>query len=502
MLINASRSRDILECIASLSSDEVATPPAVANQVLDLLPVEVWSNKDLRWLDPACKTGVFLREAARRLMEGLKDSIPDETERRKHIFTNMLHGYALTELTAQMSRRSLYYNKDASDKKLSVVQFRRSEGNIVHQQLDHQYRESGTCERCSAAKKDFDRPGNLERHAYDFIHMEEVEVEKMRFDVVVGNPPYQLNNGESSAFPIYQYFVEQAFKLRPRYVAMIIPSRWFAGGKGLDEFRGRMLASRNFKTLVDFPDAEDVFAGVEIKGGVCYFLWDSGHNGPCEFISMLEGQESSRSVRFLNQHDGVFIRFNEALPLVERIKREESAFMAPLVSSQTPFGLITSFSDFADGPGKGRVKVYTRGSETKWVERRQISRHQEWLDAWKVLVPVGSGSGSAAADVILGNMIVAGPGTACTQTYLVIGPFESEQIAESVRSYLRTKVVRFLIAILKNTQHVRASLLSYVPVVDWGKEWNDDMLINRWNITATELAFIHSRVLPYKGDSE
>jgi site-specific DNA-methyltransferase (adenine-specific) len=207
-------------------------------------------------------------------------------------------------------------------------------------------------------------------------------------------------------------------------------------------------------------------------------------------------------VRFLNQHDGAFIRFNEALPLIERIKRKETAFMAPLVSAQTPFGLITSFSGFVDGPSKDRVLVYTRGSETKWVERHQITRHREWLDEWKVLVPVGSGSGSAAADVILGNMIVAGPGTACTQTYLVIGPFESKQIAESVRSYLQTTVARFLIAILKNTQHVRAFLLSYVPVVDWDKEWDDNMLIARWNITATELAFIHSRVLPYRGDSE
>jgi site-specific DNA-methyltransferase (adenine-specific) len=283
---------------------------------------------------------------------------------------------------------------------------------------------------------------------------------------------------------------------------MIIPSRWFAGGKGLDEFRGRMLASKNFKILVDFPDAEDVFAGVEIKGGVCYFLWDSGHDGPCEFISMLAGRESSRSLRYLNQHDGVFIRFNEALPLVERIKRLEKTFMAPIVSAQTPFGLITSFSEYVDGPGKDRVKVYTRGSETKWVERRQITRHRDWLDQWKVFVPVGSGSGSASADVILGNMVVAGPGTACTQTYLVIGPFESRQIAESVRSYLQTTVVRFLIAILKNTQHVRAFLLSFVPTVDWSKEWNDDMLIERWGITPTELTFIHSRVLPYRGDSE
>ena len=500
MLINASRSRDILECIASLSSDEVATPPAVANQVLDLLPAEVWSNKDLRWLDPACKTGVFLREAARRLMEGLKESIPDETERRKHIFTKMLHGYALTELTAQMSRRSLYYNKDASNKKLSVVPFKVKDGNILHPQLDHTYRESGTCERCSASKKHFDRPGNLERHAYGFIHLEEEEADKMQFDVVVGNPPYQLNNGESSAFPIYQYFVEQAFKLRPRYVAMIIPSRWFAGGKGLDEFRERMLASRNFKTLVDFPDAEDVFTGVEIKGGVCYFMWDSSHNGPCEFISIQDGEEASRSTRFLNAHEGAFIRFNEALALVERVKSSENEFMAPLVSSQTPFGLISSFNSFAPGPGKGRVKIFSRGNSDNWVEPHQITRHAEWVDQWKVLVPKGSGSGSANADVILGKMIVAGPGTACTQTYLVIGPFQNQREAESVQSYLETTVVRFLIAILKSTQDVRAFLFSYVPIVDWKIHWTDEKLIERWNITPLELAFIKTRVLPPRVD--
>ena len=494
MLINASRSRDSLECIASLSSDEVATPPAVANQVLDLLPVEVWSNKDLKWLDPACKTGVFLREAARRLMEGLKDSIPDETERRKHIFTNMLHGYALTELTAQMSRRSLYYNKDASSKKLSVVPFKSEEGNIQFSGQDHPYNTNGKCNICGAGKEVFGAPGNRERHAYDFIHSEEGD---MKFDIVVGNPPYQLESGgfAAQATPIYNKFVEQAFKLQPRYIAMIIPSRWFTGGLGLDSFRARMLASEQFRELVDYTDPGELFPGVEIKGGVCYFLWDRDYVGPATVTTVQEGRRSPSSERYLGQFGDVFVRFNEALPVLEKLRKANTSAMDSMVSATNPFGIATNFKNYVENPKDGYIRLAT-GDGIKWVSPREIKSNNQLVPFHKVLISKAYGAGDGYPHQIIGKPVYLPPDSASTMTYLVAGAFNTKAEADSFISYLNTRLVRFLIALRKPTQHVIGKSFSFVPVQDWDGVWNDEALYKKYQISKAEIAFIESIVRP------
>jgi site-specific DNA-methyltransferase (adenine-specific) len=499
MLINASRSRDILECIASLSSDEVATPPAVANQVLDLLPVEVWSNKDLKWLDPACKTGVFLREAARRLMEGLKDSIPDETERRKHIFTKMLHGYALTELTAQMSRRSLYYNKDASSKKLSVVPFKRKEGNIQFSGQDHPYTPNGKCNICGAGKEVFGAPGNRERHAYDFIHSEE---EPVKFDVVVGNPPYQLNDGGgggkgSSASPIYQLFVEQAFKMRPRYIAMIIPSRWFVGGKGLDGFRRRMLQSTNFRNLFDFPDAEDLFPGVDIGGGICYFLWDRDFNGPCSVVTSMHGNAGAPLSRKLGDHGEVFVRFNEALPILAKVQSKGYAGMDTLVSSRKPFGTEANTVEYRESPRVNDIELLT-SLGVKYINRREITTNVEAIDRDKVFVGKAYGERGDFPYWIIAEPKVAAPGAVCSETYLMIGPLDNRRKAQGIAKFLTTKFARFLIALRKPTQNITKDAFQFVPVVDMEKNWTDEMLYAEFGINLEEQLFIASIVKEWK----
>jgi site-specific DNA-methyltransferase (adenine-specific) len=491
MLINASRSRDILECIASLSSDEVATPPAVANQVLDLLPAEVWSNKDLRWLDPACKTGVFLREAARRLMEGLKGSIPDEAERRKHIFTKMLYGYALTELTAQMSRRSLYYNKDASSKKLSVVTFSHESGNIAFSGQDHPYNTNGKCNICGADEKMFSAPGNRERHAYDFIHSKEGD---MKFDVVVGNPPYQLNDGGgggkgSSASPIYQLFVEQAFKLRPRYIAMIIPSRWFVGGKGLDSFRRRMLQSSNFRNLFDFPDAEDLFPGVDIGGGICYFLWDRDYDGPCSVVTSMQGQAGEPLSRKLGDHGEVFVRFNEALPILDKVQSKAYAGMDTLVSSRKPFGAEANTVEYRETPRANDIELLT-SLGVKYINRREITTNVEAIDRHKVFVGKAYGERGDFPYWIIAEPKVAAPGSVCSETYLMIGPLASERQAEGVANFLKTRFARFLIALRKPTQNITKDAFQFVPVMDMEVAWTDEMLYNEFKITSEEQKFI------------
>lgn len=478
---------DILDCIANLSSDEIFTPPAVANLLLDHLPQEVWSNPELKFLDPACKTGVFLRECARRLLVGLEPVIPDETARREHIFKNMLFGLSITELTGMMSRRSLYYSKDASGEN-SVVKFDQPQGNISFKRSEHTYK-AGKCEVCGSVYKDLERGEDYENYAYEFIHSKDVE--KMKFDVIIGNPPYQIEDGGASrsASPIYHLFVNQAFRLKPRYVAMIIPSRWFAGGKGLDSFREQMLASKNFRVLADYPNASELFPSVEIKGGVCYFLWDEKYEGPCEVTTYQNGEIGSVSSRFLGEHGDVFIRFNEALPILSKIQKKAKSYVDELVGPRKPFGMPTNFTDFAKTKNKFTYEIYANGGKFL-VDKRHVTANLEWVDKWKVLTSNGYGAGEGYPHQIIGVPIVAEPNSVCTETYIVCGVFDTEKEARNYETYMRTRFFRFFVALRKNTQHVTQSRFKFVPQVDLSKVWTDELLFKEFGLNKEEQQFI------------
>lgn len=486
------RAPDILDCLANLSSDEVFTPPNIAGRMLDLLPSEVWTDPTLKWLDPACKSGVFLREAAGRLMVGLTKHFPDEAERREHIFKNMMYGVAITELTALITRRSLYYSKDASGE-YAVVPFSTPAGNIVQRRAEHKYVDR-KCVICGSPDDlDADTRAGLENYAYTFIHEEDIF--EMKFDVIIGNPPYQLEDGGygASATPIYQHFVRRAKALQPRFMSFIIPARWYAGGKGLDDFRAEMIADRSISHLVDYPKLFEVFPGVEIKGGVCYFLRDSLYNGDCEVTTVIDGERISSAKRDLRLGGDVLIRSNEAVSILDKVRSKGEATLDQQVSARKPFGLPTNFRGSAKSK-TATVLLYQNGGQAH-VAPSAIEKNASWVAKWKTLTPYAADGHGRVPEKVLGVSFAAGPNEACTETYLVAGVYDSKKEAENLAHYLQTKFVRLLVSLRKHTQHVNQSKFAFVPKLDMKKRWTDAELYQRYELTEDEIAHIEAQIL-------
>ena len=502
MLASTTPRADILEVISNLSSDEVFTPPPVANAVLDLLPEDVWSDPSLRWLDPGAKTGVFLREAARRLMEGLEDEIPDEDKRREHILNNMLFGAAITELTALMARRSLYCSKEANGE-TSMAQMANPEGNIFFERVEHSFDKSSRCTECGGSKEQLERGDERENYAYAFIHEDGrnkmSEVMEMRFDVIVGNPPYQMDGGGggTNATPLYNLFVDQAVDLNPAYISMVTPSRWLAGGRGLDDFRSRMLSDKRIRSLVDYLKMDAVFPGVDFEGGVSYFLWDRDHPGECHVTHVRDAETVGPDARELDEFD-VFVRDEKAATILRKVIKRDEESVISLLSGDTPFGLSTNFAAYRPrkaGSGDIRLHLVKGGKrEVGWIDQSVVRKSVELVDAWKVLVPQSYGERGAIPAQVLGPMKVAAPGSACTQTYLAVGPFDTNEQAHNFATYARTRFFRFLVSLRKISQHAFRSTYTWVPQQDWDLEWTDDALYEHYGINKNEQAYIEEMI--------
>lgn len=520
------RNPDVLTCIANLSNDEVFTPPEFANQILDTLAAswaadhdgaDLWADKSVRFLDPFTKSGVFLREITSRLTTGLKDEIPDLQKRVDHILTKQIFGIGITHLTSLLARRSVYCSKFANGKHSVAKSFKDERGNIWFERMEHTW-VGGKCKFCSAPKATFDRKEGQETHAYAFIHTNNIKARlneifggNMQFDVIIGNPPYQMDDGGfgASAAPIYQKFVEQAKNLEPRYLSLVVPARWFAGGKGLDEFRESMLADKRLRSIDDYLLSGEVFPGVDIRGGVCYFLWNRDNPGFCRVSTHFKDWPVSTATRpLLEEGADVFLRFNEAVPILKKIVakecggREVSSLALPedrrfdrLVSSARAFGLRTFFKGKST-KSRGDVIVYQNGG-TSYTPRSAVTVGVELIDRWKVFISAAYGAGSdPMPSKVLGRSFVGEPGSISTETYLCIGPFASETEAKSVSSYLACRLTRFLVLMRKPSQHATRKVYTFLPTQKWDKQWTDADLYTKYGLTEEEIAFVEKVVRP------
>lgn len=497
---------DVLSCLANLSSDEVFTPPDVANKLLDMLPQELFENPDTTFLDPAAKSGVILREIAKRLINGLEPQFPDLQERLDHIFHKQIFGIAITEITSLLARRSVYCSKYPNSD-FSVTSFENAQGNIRYKRVSHTWKD-GKCIFCGAAQSQYERSNELETHAYELIHMiKPEEIFNMKFDVIISNPPYQLSDGgaQASAKPIYNFFVEQAKRLKPRYLTMIVPARWYAGGKGLDEFRDSMLSDIHIKELHDFPNTDDCFPGVNIRGGVCYFLWDRDYDNLSNKVKVVTHDNKNEKVIYRDLKYGglnIFVRYGQSLTILDKVMAScGSDVLAAHVSARKPFGLSTDFIKTAQFRSKKdgmnyAIPCYGKGMKLGYVEFNDIPNHQDWIGRWKIFTSRANNIGTELNDDNLNTFI--GRKEICTESYIVIGADLdlTKEAATNLAEYLHTKFARFCHSLAKASQDATSKTYRFVPMQDFTRSWSDEELYKKYSLTQEEIDFIEETIKP------
>ena len=496
MELNKNYNPDILTCISNLSSDEVFTPPEIAKLILDNLPKEIWEDENIKFLDPVSKTGVFLREITSRLINGLEKKIPNLEKRINHILRNQVYGLSITELTSLISRRTLYCSKYANSE-FSISKFNDVEGNIKFINSKHKWNQKNVCEYCGVNKELYDRNKKLENYAYSFIHEQNLDnIFNMKFDVIVGNPPYQMSDGGAvaSAKPIYQKFVETAKKLNPRYLTMIIPSRWFSGGKGLDDFREEMLNDKRISKIFDFPNSSDCFPGVEIKGGVCYFMWERDYSGECEITNINNNKKNFLKRPLLEKDLNFFIRYNQSISIIRKVLKLNENKFDTLVSSRKHFGIDTTFRGKSK-KNENDLKIFHNGG-FGYVNEKKIYNGRNDIEKHKVYITMAYGAGETYPHQIINKPFYGEPKSVCTETYLQIGPFKSKKTCENVISYIHTKFFRFLVLMIKNTQHATKNVYRLVPVQDFENKLDDKNLYKKYNLTENEIKFIDEMIRP------
>lgn len=548
--------RDILSLFEALNNHEVFTPPRIARAMLDLIPGEVWSNPATKVLDPCTKSGVFLREAFYKIYEALKGNGAYKDDSGKwydfsnhqdlinHILRNMLFGIATSELTGYVARRTLYGVMEANvDKQIAAVEcFEKSSNyrtwteterlafigrNKFNDYYDHKlfaipeysgFEAEGNIfyPAAEVRKKVYELESfEIEDTYFPFIessteHAKIIDIRsgKMKFDVIIGNPPYQVSDGGfgASARPLYHEFVDQAKKLNPRYISMIIPARWYAGGRvgDLTRFRDTMLRDTRLKELHDFANATDCFPGVQLKGGVNYFLWDNSYNGPCEVVSHSGSQVVSRARRYLLEEGfDTFIRDNEAISIIEKVRARGESSFSELVSANDPFGFDVRVKgsmkrvkpDYKLTPFLDAVYFYYNGwrkTGVGYIDKKYVRKNIDWLEKPKLFVPKAIGSGDRKVDLI--KPFQPELNSCSSETYLVIGPFETDVQLRNAKSYINTKFFHFLVSLKKITQEARRGVYEFVPSQDFNEEWDDIKLYKKYGLSSVEVRFIEENV--------
>ena len=517
-----SRNPDVLTCIANLSNDEVFTPPEFANRMLDTLAeawaanhggANLWADKTVKFLDPCTKSGVFLREITSRLTKGLEQEIPNLEKRVNHILTRQVFGIGITQITSLLARRSVYCSKHATGNHSIAKSFASDDGNIWFKRLKHSW-DGDQCKYCGAGKSVFDRAEGLETHAYAFIHtdniksrLDEIFGGNMQFDVIIGNPPYQMDDGGvGGAMPLYQKFVQSAKSLQPRFLSMVTPSRWFAGGRGLDKYREEMLSDKRLRILVDYPAADEVFPGVLIGGGISYFLWDSNYDGQC-LVTVVRNGVESQTMRDLNQHD-IFVRDNKAISILEKVLEKSSGvYFSSLMSGPDPFGFRSNFEGHHDKKQGGDLKLhYNAGGRGAvraigYISKEEVTRNHQMVGKWKLMLNRVYNVAEKYPHRIVGAPTLLPPDEICTGSFLVAGPFSTKAEAESAASYYETKFFRFLLHLRKINQDAARHSYQWVPVQTWDRQWTDKALYKKYGLTKDDADYIESVIKPIELDN-
>lgn len=524
--MNNSYNPDVLSCLANLSSDEVFTSPELVNQMLDLLPQELFKSLDTKFLDPFVKSGVFLREIAKRLIKGLEDKIPDLQERVDHIFKNQLFGIAITELTSLLARRSLYCSKYPNSK-FSISKFDNIEGNIRFRRIDHKW-VNKKCEFCGASKDSLDRGEDMETHAYEFIHTNHPErIFNMKFDVVIGNPPYQLGFGieggnSSNAQSIYNLFIDSAIKLNPKYICMIVPSRWMTKtAQGIPEsWVEKMINSNKFKIIHDFESVDSCFPGITLSGGVNYFLWEKSFSGKCDYYYHYSDNKTVKTrFDYLNSLGAdIVIRKPFDFSLIEKIvkvegeyykdsKRNFSGIVSPKHFFDDSVLLTSNWHDYKDKKdAKYNIKYYYNIKQVRfegYISDDQLPKNKETKNLHKVFIPAANGSET----IILGKPFYGEPNSVCSQTFLVIGfdpknCLTTKEQCDNLISYIETKFFRYLVSIKKKTQNGPRGVYQFVPMQDFNKKWTDELLYKKYNLSEDEINVIEESIRTFTEKDE
>lgn len=454
------------------TSTRIFTPQKIVQEMIEALPEEVW-NPTTTFFDPAIKSGVYLVEIFNKLMNNatLIKEFPDEQKRKNHILQNQLFGVALDNFDYMIAQRNLYGYVNPSGNIRTIENYL----NLVKNKNTQFYAE--------AVKKEFNN---------------------MIFDVVIGNPPYQDGKIDTNrgARPIYNNFIEKVKMLSPRYMSFIIPAKWYSGGLGLDEFRNSMLSDYRISELHDYPDTEDVFQGVYIMGGVCYFMWDSIKKSEmCKIVTHQHGDSDIMLRPLLLGGTDTFIRSNVASVIMKKILEKSSSYINSYVSPLSPFGQPSTEKGSIIKTSESQIGWWITGNDIKggsmnYIERYEIKKNIDYVNKHKVFVTKANDNMLSFPYKVLNMPFYGEPGTACNGSFLVIGPFGNKTICENVISYMCTKFFRFCMQQRKYSQNTSQDTYKFVPLQDFSSSWTDEKLYEKYGLTDEEIAYIEKTIKP------